>query len=265
MLLMILSNVHFANAFRQRLGVYMLITNDVLEFINHKEKVTINDLCGAFNISKSTAHRAIIKLAGQGLVNRYHGGATALYRKIGYSEDDTNSNKRKIAKKASEIIKEDSVVILLGGFTVSEICRYISHMNITVITNSFLVFDYLKDYDNIRLIFLGGLYNPQKFEVGGILINQNLRNFRADYLFMGAASFDEKMGFTTAQLSAELYHVCIEISKVSCVLAESNKYQKSGLSVTATPEQINYLFTDDEINKEILLRIKGVGINVITS
>lgn len=242
----------------------MLIINDVLDFINQKERVTINDICEMFNVSQSTARRVIINLADQKLINRYHGGATSLHREISYSNGDSNKNRRMIAKKASEIINEDSVVILLGGFTVSEICKFISHMNLTVITNSFLVFDYLKDYDNIRLIFLGGLYNPQKFEVGGLLINQNLHNFRADYLFMGAASFDEKTGFTTAQLSAELYHVCIDISKISCVLAESNKYQKSGLTVTATPDQIDYLFTDSDISKNILERIKNVGINVIT-
>ena len=55
-----------------------------------------------------------------------------------------------IARTASKLIKEDSTIILLGGSTVCELCKY-KNMNITVITNSILVFNELNIHPALRL------------------------------------------------------------------------------------------------------------------
>lgn len=239
-----------------------------LALINQRKFMSTAQLCETLSISESTARRIMAKLAAQGSVQRVHGGASALEKEDNFPGMNSRKNlhlleKRKIAQCASEIIREGSTLILLGGTNVAELCPFIQNMQLTVITNSFLVFNTLQHSSTIRLIFLGGLFNPREYEVGGLLANQGLRYIRADYLFMGAAAFDEKSGFITASPAIELYLSCIEISNTICVLADSSKYLSSGVGVTAKPNEVNYLFTDSGLPISARRHFENSGVTVV--
>ncbi len=249
--------------------ITMTDKSKALALINENGFTTVSQLCKALSISESTARRILTKLDQQGLILRVHGGAAPLDRKepekMGMAARQNLNRKEKvqIAKKASEIITEGSTLILLGGTNVAELCPFIVDMHLTVITNSFLVFNALQYSASVSIFFLGGLFNPKEYEVGGFLANQNLQYIRANFLFMGAASFDEKSGFSTADPAIELYLSCIEISDTICVLADSSKYHSSGVVVTAKPQQVDYLFTDKGLPQEAIQRFKGLGVNVV--
>jgi len=245
----------------------MLRTAKALAYINQEGFVTVTQLCGEFGISESTARRLLTGLAEQRLVQRVHGGAAALERSRSASmvirQNTNRETKQRIAQKACGIINEDSTLILMGGTNVAAICPFIKNMRLTVITNSFLVFNALQYSSTVRLIFLGGLFNPQEYEVGGVLANQGLRFIRADYLFMGAASFDERSGFITATPAVELYISCMEISSTVCVLVDSSKYHSGGVGVTAKPNNVHYLFTDTGLPAEAIEQFKSTGMRIV--
>lgn len=242
--------------------------SNVLAFINMVNFATIVQICEEFDISESTARRMLTTLAQQGLIQRFHGGAISLNRydtntNVGKRSLERHKIKREIARKACDIIQQNSTIILLGGSTVCEMCHFIENTSLTVITNSLLVLNALQYSPTVRIIFLGGLFNLQEFEVGGILANLGLKHIRADYLFMGTAAFDEKHGFTTADPAIELYFSCLEASEVACVLADSSKYMNGGTSVTARPNQIKYLFTDSGLPAPVINCFESYGTKVI--
>lgn len=246
----------------------MINPDRILEYINKKKHVSTKQLCDEFDISESTARRVTLKLADQGLITRFHGGASALTKPEIQSSvmarfQNNSDTKTRIAKKACEIIHDGATVILMGGSTICEMCQFLKDKHITVITNSMLVLNELQYYPNIRLIVLGGLFNLQECEVGGLLANMGLKMIRADFLFMGTYGFDEYYGFITANPSIELYWTCLECSKIACVLADSSKYMSIGGSVTARTDQIHYLFSDSGLAPDACERIRQTGINVV--
>lgn len=243
--------------------------SEILAYINLAHYASIAQLSSELSISESTARRIVAALDRDGLVQRVHGGAAA----INNAEDPNTSYgkrrsshlelKRIIAKSACSIIKDGSTLILLGGSTIAEMCPHISHMNLTVITNSLIVLNSLKNSETVRIIMLGGLFNRDEYEVGGIIANNGLQFIRADYLFMGTSAFDEKSGFVTANPAFELYVSCIQTANTICVLTDSSKYQLGGVNVTAKPQQVHYLFTDAGIPDSAAAQFRKQGINVI--
>ncbi|MCD8352263.1 MAG: DeoR/GlpR family DNA-binding transcription regulator [Planctomycetaceae bacterium] len=241
----------------------------ILAYINRKRHVTIHDLCENFEISDSTARRAVAQLEKLGKCSRFHGGAYALGH-VGKTQvmtrQATNTTEKiKIAKAAASIIHDDATCIILSGSTVGYICRFIKEKPLTVITNSVLVFDELRVYSNIKLIILGGFYNHDEEELGGGIINTNLDYLRADYLFMGASSFDERSGFINRNLSVDVYRACLNACDTACMLVDSSKYAVGGTSIAARPEQIKYLFTDSNLDGKIIKHFQRKNIEVIVT
>jgi len=239
----------------------------VLKYINEKQHVTIQEMCDDLSISQSTARRTVIQLEEQGKIGRFHGGAFALHSDhktlVTTRQGLFAEQKAKIARMASTLIEDNSTVILSSGSTVGCICRYIKKKNITVITNSLIVLDELKNVPNIRLIILGGLYNHDEAELGGVLSNSGIGYLRADRLFMGCSGFDEKHGFTNRNYSIELYRACIQACNDVCVLVDSSKYNKGGVSIAATPDQVKYLITDSNLPPDSVERFETKGISVL--
>ena len=71
---------------------------------------------------------------------------------------------------------------------------------------------------------------------------------RADQLFIGASSFDEIHGFTTAFPAVDLYLTCLKSCLESCVLVDSSNI-KGGTAIARPIRSIIFL----------LIRLKQAG------
>ncbi|MDR1620205.1 MAG: DeoR/GlpR family DNA-binding transcription regulator [Clostridiales bacterium] len=246
----------------------MIDLNKLMDFIRSNDYTTTRELCAQFGISESTARRALDKLVIMGKVTRLHGGAMpasvhGLTTEFQMRNAMNKEQKISIARTAAQHIQPYSTVILMGGTTVCEMCAFIDHMNITVVTNSILVLNGLKYSRNVRLILLGGLYNYQEEEVGGLLMGGALGDIHADQLFTCASGFDEIYGISTTNASIELYHSCIEASTMTCVLADSSKYMKGGAGITARLDQVQYIFTDNRLDERAKAALECRGVRVV--
>lgn len=243
--------------------------NAMLAFINRKRNVTIHELCDNFEISDSTARRAISQLEKLGKCGRFHGGAFALGQagktQVSTRQATNAATKMQIAKAAAGIIHDEATCIILSGSTVGYICRFIKEKPLTVITNSLLVFEELRVHSNIKLFVLGGFYNHDEEELGGVIANTNLDYLRADFLFMGASSFDERSGFINRNLSVDLYRTCLKVCDTSCMLVDSSKYGGGGTSIAARPEQIKYLFTDSNLDPKVIRHFQHKNVKVVAT
>lgn len=246
----------------------MLDRNEVLSFIRQNDFTNTQQICERFRVSESTVRRMLDKLDAAGLITRIHGGAMPIANPVRMTEFQQRNREHKeqkiaIAQNAAELVNEHDTIILMGGTTVCEMCPFIFEMHITVITNSILVLNGLRHAPHIRLIMLGGLYNYQEEELGGLLANSELERMRANWMFMGAAGFDERFGFAITNASPEMYRNCLESSLSACVLADSSKYMSGGTSVAASPEQVQYLITDNGLNSRAKEALEAKNIKVI--
>lgn len=250
----------------------MIDRNEVLDYIRQSNFVSTQLLCEHFQVSESTIRRVLEKLEENCQITRIHGGAMSV-ADFGQMTDFQMRNrinkaqKVAIAKKATSLIKKHDTIILMGGTTVCEMCPFIEHMNVTVVTNSILVLNSLRYSTTIQLIILGGLYNYREEESSGLIYNTGLERLKTDFMFMGAAGFDERFGFTITNASADIYEHCMSCSKEVSVLADSSKYRsmQGGATITATPEQVHYLFTDPALDPGAKTALESMGIQIVLS
>lgn len=245
----------------------MIDRDDVLSFIRQAEFVSTQQLCERFGVSESTIRRMLEKLDSAGLITRVHGGAmpiaTTRLTEYQLRSQQSKAQKVAIAKAAADLIQEHDTVLLMGGTTVFEMCPFIEHRCITVITNSVPVFNFLRHSNTLRLVMLSGLYNSQEDEVGGLLENANLDRMRANWMFMGTSGFDERFGFAQTNAPVVTYEQCMQSSLNLCVMADSSKYMRGGTTVSATPSQVNVLITDKGLHPKAKQALEEQGIQVI--
>ena len=55
--------------------------NDIIDYIKIHTKVSTQELADTFNISDMTIRRYLTELEGQGIISRYHGGASIIEEK----------------------------------------------------------------------------------------------------------------------------------------------------------------------------------------
>ncbi len=228
----------------------MLDRQKILDFIREEGVVTPKDVADKFSISESTSRRALSQLDAAHKIKKRHGVAFALdhnAKNTPIEDFRINVNydlKHQVALKAASFIHDNQTLILLTGSAVYHLARVIRDKNITVITNSMLVFQELQHCSNIELIILGGYYNRKEAETSGYITNSSLSYYRSDYLFMGTCGFDEYSGFSHSSYSIDIFRACLQACRYACVLADSTKYNKTTASVAAQPSDISYLFCD---------------------
>ncbi|MEG0577757.1 MAG: DeoR/GlpR family DNA-binding transcription regulator [Bacilli bacterium] len=245
------------------------IQREIQEFIFIKKSVTTLELCDKFNLSESSCRRELSRLDNLGIIKRYHGGAICIetvHENKGINDrfSINEFEKEIIAKQAVDLIKPNSTIIMLGGTTVFRMCKHIQNMNLTIITNSMIVFQELCNRKNIHLILLGGEYKKDEAELTGVLTITNSKIFVCSHLFMGIAGYIKNTGFTTTDMSSiELYSWCIAMSNQINILCDSSKFEKKGKAITAYLSDVDYVLTDSKMNTVTKKELEDKGICVL--
>ena len=102
----------------------------IMEQLNRKRTVTVQELCEALNTSESTIRRDLTELDRLGKLNKVHGGATlpdsrflADEPTMEAKESQAVEQKRSIAQAAAELINADDFVFIDAGSTTLELVR----------------------------------------------------------------------------------------------------------------------------------------------
>ena len=116
----------------------------LLETIENKQFISVNQLSETFNVHETTIRRDLDELESQGLVVRIHGGVVpaSIKQDEPTFEDRATENineKVKIGKYAAKYINSGEAIILDSGTTTLEIAKTLNEMpqlqDITIITN----------------------------------------------------------------------------------------------------------------------------------
>ena len=96
----------------------------IMEQLDRKRTVTVQELCEALNTSESTIRRDLTQLDRQGLLKKVHGGATLVGRTVladeppmAAREEQSVEEKRLIARAAAAMITEKDFIFLDAGST----------------------------------------------------------------------------------------------------------------------------------------------------
>ena len=229
----------------------------IIDFVNFKTTVSVRELAEKFQLSERTIRRVLSRLEEQRNLVRYFGGVRSISNprflsSIAERLKVEEEAKDKIARRASLLIKPQSTIILFGGTTIFKLCKYIKKMDLTLVTNSIIVFSELKQYSNIKLVLLGGVYTEGEGELFGEVTLDAIKKIRTDYMFLGTDGYRQGKGFFTNGLySRDVYRWGLANTGNAIVLADSTKFSLPGEHLTASPREINYLISDSRLSEEI--------------
>jgi DeoR/GlpR family transcriptional regulator of sugar metabolism len=225
----------------------------ILEEIRRSGAVRVSELTELLGVSDMTVRRDLDVLAAAGLVDKVHGGATALGR---LSADEPGfeakshrqlDEKEAIARTAAELVEPGQAIGLTAGTTTWRLAHHITGVpDLTVVTNSIQVANVLHAVRQAHLtvILTGGVRTPSDALVGPIAV-ATLRSLHVDVLFMGVHGMSADAGFTTPNLlEGETDQAHIASAERVVVVADHTKWGVRGLSRIARLDEAHVLVTD---------------------
>ena len=179
--------------------------------------------------------------------------------------EEIEMRRRQIAAKAAALIQAGDVVLVDGGPVAQYLAEELKQKNdITVITNSVIVFDTLNRTPGIVLISTGGTvrYNTQMLV--GPTAEGALRELRADKLFLMASGITLDFGLSHNIISeVTIKQAMIRSAREVIVLADHSAFgAEVGIQI-APLKAAHLLISDDALPPSTRLDIPRAGIQIV--
>ncbi|HZZ50239.1 MAG TPA: DeoR/GlpR family DNA-binding transcription regulator [Pseudonocardia sp.] len=238
----------------------------ILDEVARRGAVKVADLVGPLGVSDMTIRRDIAELAGQGLVDRVHGGAAsprmASVHEPGFATKATQqvAAKSAIARAAATRIPPGSSLGVSAGTTTHLVAGQLLDIpELTVVTNSLPVADHLYSYRRTEqtVLLTGGTRTPSDALVGPLAI-QALAGLHLDTLILGVHGMDVHAGLTGPNLlETQTNRALIDASRRTVVVADHTKWGVVALQTTARLTEIDVLITDSGLSDHARDQLEG--------
>lgn len=238
----------------------------IVDYVSTQGKVEVSVLADHFQISKVTIRKDLDFLADKGILRRERGYALL------NDPDDINYRmafhyevKARIAKEAAKLVSDGETILVEAGSTCAifaeEAAR--THQNLTIVTNSAHVANFIKDEMGANIILLGGNYQKRRQTMVGPMTKDSLLKFKFDKVFLGIDGYSRDLGFTGNDLlRADILEAMIQVSNHVYVLGESEKFQRSGAISFLKFQDVYKVITDKNLDSLEVTFLKNKGINV---
>ncbi len=238
----------------------------ILELLTENEKVDVNQLSQLMHVSAVTIRKDLDKLENEGLVKRMHGYATLhskdnLDNRLAYHYDV----KQKIAQRACLDIHDGESIMIESGSCCALLALELSKQkqDVTIITNSAYIADYVRKSARVKIILLGGDYQKEAQVVVGPMTLACVQNFFVDKFFIGTDGFSKETGFTgNDYMRAQTVRDMAKQAKHVIVLSESLKFNQIGLVNLLPTKEVSCVFTDSGIPNESEEYLLSQGVEV---
>jgi DeoR family transcriptional regulator of aga operon len=242
----------------------------IRKIVEQKGRVTTVELSSQFEVSESTIRRDLEELDGMGWIQRTHGGAVRVERAAKEPPmlqriEEGHDEKIRIGAAAASLIKDGETIFLGSGTTVLEIAHQLPYdIHLTVITNSLPVLNELVNRPNIELIVIGGMLRQSELSMVGHIAEHDVREFRADKVFMGMRAIDARHGFTNDFLPETMTdRAILSIAPQVIVVADHTKFGKVSSVLVGQITLVDIIITDDFGTTDYLNELNEIGIEVV--
>jgi DeoR/GlpR family transcriptional regulator of sugar metabolism len=225
----------------------------ILARVREDGGVRVADLVRELGVSDMTVRRDLEVLHDRGLLEKVHGGATALAGSALFEPGFTaksslqQAEKDAIADAAAALVEPGMAIGVSAGTTTYALAQRLAEIpGLTVVTNSIRVADvlYQRERTDQTIILTGGVRTPSEALVGPFAVAA-LRTVHVDLVFVGVHGMDPHTGFTCPNLlEADTDRALIEAGRRLVVVADHTKWGVIGISSIARLDQVDVLVTD---------------------
>ncbi|MDH6365786.1 DeoR/GlpR family transcriptional regulator of sugar metabolism [Enterococcus sp. PF1-24] len=209
----------------------------IIELLTDNPIISLTELAKLLNVTTETIRSDLKSPQLADSVVQAHGSValahTTIARDIPYSfrKEINFKVKSKIAEKACQLIKPGQVIVIehnsISVVLIHTLTQY-PHLlnNITIITNSFSIMQYVQEKRlDVHIVFLGGTFSlAQENSYGSTTLNQ-MKSLKADLAFLSPGAINEALEITAyKERDADLQKEIIKNSSQSVLLIEKSKY-----------------------------------------
>ena len=236
----------------------------IVKDISENDKISVSDLATKYGVSQVTIRNDLRVLQEHGLIRRIHGGASS--ERIANRFDSNYEIKLRIADKAAEMIESCETILIESGSTNALLAKKLGQTkDVTIVTNSYFIANYVRDYPRLKVVLLGGDFQQDSEVCVGPLTRQSMQSYYVDKLFIGSDGFSEKEGFTSNNLQrAEVVTAMAKRANHAIILTDSSKFTQRGVARQLPLSEISMVITDDGIPEQARAALARNNVQLIT-
>ena len=240
----------------------------ILKTLARDGQVLARQLSETFGVSEDTVRRDLRELAGEGLLQRVHGGALPASTAVAPFAERRgleSTAKRAIATAAAAMIETGQVVIIDGGTTSAELIRQIPHdLSATVVTHSPSVAVGLVDHPLIEVIVIGGRLFKHSIVTVGAAAVEAMSHIQADIYFMGVTGVHPTAGLSTGNFEeAFVKRALVARAAETVVLASSDKINAASQYVIGGITLAQTIIVERETEPALTKPLEDAGITIV--
>ena len=224
--------------------------NNIIALLMETPILSVKEIAKKLYTSESSIRRDVESMEKQGLCHRTYGGVMLPQYKNApvplVIRDTENSEKKEIvAKRAAELIKDDTTVLMDASSTTRRIIKYIPRTyRITLVTNNLRIFNEL-DHENITLLCTGGVFNKKNRAFGGATAEDYLRRINADICFFSCQGISESGEITDiSESDVSFRRTMMARSKRKVFLCDSEKIGIQKIYTLCTKDDVTDIICD---------------------
>ncbi len=206
----------------------------IIDTVNRKKNVELNELCELLDTSESTVRRDLSILHDKGVLVKVRGGAIAVDDSFTSLEQNVDEKavlyvreKEAIARYAASLIEDGDFVFIDAGTTTEKMIDFIPARQVTFVTNAFVHAKRLAQR-GFKVFLPAGEIKLSTEAIIGASCVLSLDQYNFTKCFMGVNGISVTGGFSTPDPNeASVKAVVINNSHTAYILADHSKFDKT--------------------------------------
>ncbi|MET3214615.1 DeoR/GlpR transcriptional regulator [Burkholderia cenocepacia] len=240
----------------------------ILDALARDGQVLAAELSVQFGVSEDTVRRDLRELAAEGLLQRVHGGAlpaSPAVAPFAQREALDTTEKRRIARRAAQMIAPGQVAIVDGGTTSALLVSQLpADLRATIVTHSPSVAVALAAHPSIDVILIGGRLYKHSIVAVGAAAMEGIARIHADLYFMGVTGVHPVAGLSTGDFEeAAIKRALAERAAETVVLASQSKLRAASQFVIGDISLAQTVVVEKETDAALTKPIEAAGVTVV--
>ena len=239
--------------------------DEITKMVLGEGEIKVKDLANHFRVSMETIRKDLNYLDECGMLSKTHGGAKAIndyyWLPVDVKLQDHVEEKRCVARKALDLIEDNSVIFLDAGSTTIQLAKLLRvKKGITVVTNSIAVADIILESNN-QVICTGGIAQKRGKALVGYFATNVIDSIHFDAMICGTGGFMGMKGPTTFSLEeVEIRRHVLKNTDLKILITDASKFTKTSTYQFARFDEFDYMIINesDKVDTDAIKGVKNI-------
>lgn len=252
---------------RGKASTPLLRQKQMADLVLERGNMSAQELAAMFDVSVMTVHRDLDELERQGIVRKFRGGVTAqpsgvFESNVVYRQKAMRAQKRAVAKHASTYVEPGMSVLLDDATTTAELIPFLSEISpLRVATNYLEGMRQLSRADGVKLMALGGDYDPLHDSFMGGTCLECIESIRVDAVFVSTSAVSGRYAYHQEDRIVSVKRKMLEVAAKRYLLMDHSKLNKVALYRLVPLSDFDLVIVDSGASREALADLERHNIN----